>query len=108
MIDLKDLRENPEKYREGCRRKGARVDLDRILDLDSKRRSALAEQERLRSEQKALEKAVGQQIGKLSGELKKAEGAEKNRLQAELEALKNRPAALKALVTEAEAKVAAL
>ena len=31
MVDLKDLRENPDKYRRGAELKGVRVDIDEIL-----------------------------------------------------------------------------
>ena len=34
MIDLKDLRANPEKYRRGAAQKQQTVDLDRLLELD--------------------------------------------------------------------------
>ena len=35
MIDLKDLRENPEKYRTAAQQKRISVDIDRLLQLDS-------------------------------------------------------------------------
>ncbi len=109
MIDLKDLRENPGKYRDGCAKKQMPVDIDRILELDSKRRQALTEQERLRAEQRGIEKELGPQIGRLAGQLKKlggADGDEKQKLSAELDALKAKPAALKEKIAEAEARVA--
>ena len=34
MVDLKDLRENPDKYRRGAELKGVRVDIDAILRID--------------------------------------------------------------------------
>jgi seryl-tRNA synthetase len=61
MIDIKDLRENPDKYRKGAALKNVPVDIDAILKADAKRLSAQQEFERLRSEQN---KASGQ-IGKL-------------------------------------------
>jgi seryl-tRNA synthetase len=39
MIDLKDLRENPETYRRAAKLKRIDVDIDRLLELDAKRRS---------------------------------------------------------------------
>jgi hypothetical protein len=33
MIDLKDLRSNPEKYRTGAKLKGVDVDIDALLAL---------------------------------------------------------------------------
>ena len=91
MIDLRALRENPDRFREGCRLKGSDVDIDRLLALDAQKRDLSAETERLRAEQNALAKQVGPEIGKLSGQLKKAEGAERTRLDEQIAELKNRP-----------------
>ena len=42
MIDLRDLRENPERYRDSQRARGADVGLvDRIIEADESRRSRL-------------------------------------------------------------------
>ncbi|MFG0258457.1 MAG: serine--tRNA ligase [Phycisphaerales bacterium JB043] len=105
MIDLKDLRERPERYREGASRKRIDVDIDRILELDAQRREALRQQESLRAEQKKVEKELGPQIGKLSGALKKAEGEERERLERELEELRARPASYKERVQAFERRV---
>jgi seryl-tRNA synthetase len=51
MIDLKDLRDRPDVYRAGAERKHVNVDIDAILALDSDRRAAQLEFERLRAEQ---------------------------------------------------------
>lgn len=104
MIDLKSLRENPQRYKDGCLKKGfTAIDLDRILRLDEQRRKALTEMESLRAEQKRIEKDLGPQIGKLQGAIKKAAGDdERAALTAELDAMKARPAALKAQVTSFE------
>lgn len=108
MIDLKDLRENPAKYREGCKKKGMAVDVDRLLALDEQRRALTTERDNLRAEQGKVEKELGLQMGKLSGALKKAEGAEKAKLEAELEGLKAKPAAFKAKIQDLETKVQAV
>lgn len=108
MIDLKDLRERPERYREGCRKKGMSVDIDRLLSLDEQRRGFSTQRDNLRAEQGRVEKEVGPQIGRLAGAMKKAQGDERAKLEAELELLKGRPAALKAQVQELESKVAAI
>ncbi len=106
MIDAKALRDNPERFRLGCARKGFRVDIDRALALDEQRRALLTKMEALRAEQKRIEKDSGPQIGKLAGALKKAQGDEAQRLQKELDELKSRPAALKAQVTVCEGELA--
>ena len=59
MVDLKDLRENPDKYRRGAERKNVRVDVDAILRADEQRVSAQKEFERLRTEQNEASKLIG-------------------------------------------------
>ena len=108
MIDLKDLRENPGKYREGCRKKGMAVDIDRLLALDEQRRTLATQRDNLRAEQGKVEKEIGPQIGRLAGSIKKAEGAERAKLEAELEALKARPASFKAQSQELETRLQGL
>ncbi len=106
MIDLKDLRDNPARYREGCARKQMPVDIDRVLLLDASRRELLAEQEALRAEQNRLAKETGPRIGQLSGALKKAEGADKARIEAQIEEIKAAPARLKQQIHELEQRIA--
>ena len=60
MIDLRDLRENPERYRDSQRARGADVGLvDRIIEADESRRSRLQDFESLRAEQKSVSASVG-------------------------------------------------
>jgi seryl-tRNA synthetase len=109
MIDLKALRENPEKFKDGCRRKNFQIDIDHILTLDGRRRSLQSERERLRAEQGKVEKEIGPQIGKLAGGLKKAtDPEERARLQRELDDLKVKPAGYKAEITRLDAEIAQL
>src|SRR5690606_34790172 len=81
MIDLKDLRENPDRYREGAAKKGVAIDIDRLLTLDEQRRRIQTEQETLRAEQNRLAKEMGPQIGRIMGQLKKASGDERASLE---------------------------
>jgi seryl-tRNA synthetase len=108
MIDLKALREDPERFRLGAARKRIGVEIDRILDLDARRRELTVARDEARAEQKRIEKELGKEIGRLSGGLKKAKGAEHEAIQRELEAIKQRPAALKLKVQEAEEALAAV
>ena len=108
MIDLKALRENPEKYKVGAARKRTTVDIDQLLALDAQRRAALTEMENLRAEQRRIEKDSGPLIGKLSGAIKKAEGDEKAKLEAELAELRTKPMALKGQITALEGTIAEL
>lgn len=108
MIDLKDLRDNPGRYREGCEKKQIPVDIDRVLELDARRRALLSEQESLRAEQNRLAKETGPKIGQLMGRLKKAEGDEKAALEAEVEAIKAVPAQLKEQIQNLDEQIAAI
>jgi seryl-tRNA synthetase len=73
MIDLKDLRENPEKYRQGAKQKNIAVDIDAILSLDEQRLRAQQEFERARAEQNEASKV----IGKLKDPIEKKSAIEK-------------------------------
>jgi seryl-tRNA synthetase len=108
MIDLKDLRENPDTYRNGVRDKCMQVDIDRLLALDEARRAILTRMEHARSEQNKISKEVGPKIGQLKGKLKGAAGDEKDRLEIEIASLEAKPAELKALVIEEERHLAAI
>lgn len=59
MIDLKDLRANPDKYRTGARLKNVDVDVDAVLSLDEQARHAQNEFDRLKSEQNQLSQQIG-------------------------------------------------
>ncbi|MGW0037938.1 serine--tRNA ligase [Gordonia sp. NPDC003376] len=69
MIDLKILRDDPERVRVSQRARGEDPGLvDALLAADATRRSAIVEADSLRSEQKSL----GKQVGKASGDEKTA------------------------------------
>ena len=108
MIDLKDLRENPDRYREGVTAKNASVDIDRVLALDTERRRLQTEQEEARAEQKRLGKETGPQIGRLKGALKAAEGDDRARIEVEVAELEKRPIALKDRIHMLEAEIHAI
>ena len=74
------LRENPEKFRASQAARGADESVvDRVLEADSARRSAITEYETLRAEQKSFGKQVAQ-----------AQGEDKQRLLAEVKELAER------------------
>lgn len=108
MIDLRQLRENPDRFKAGAKAKNIHVEIDRLLAFDENRRALLTRIETLRAEQKKLEKESGPQIGKLAGALKKAAGDEAAALQRELDELKARPAHLKSEIAAIEPQLAAL
>ena len=63
MLDIKFIREHPDEVKEGCRKKGVDLDLDRLLEVDEKRRKVLMEVEGLRSQQKRMSKEIYQKKG---------------------------------------------
>ena len=48
MLDIKFIRDYPNLIKEGCRKKGVKVDIDQILELDKKRREVLKKIEEFR------------------------------------------------------------
>ena len=64
MIDLKQLRENPELFRASQKVRGEDPELvDKLLAADDLRRSAISEFESLRAKQNILSKSVGAATG---------------------------------------------
>ena len=106
MIDLKELRENPDRFRNGVRDKCMDVDIDRLIALDEARRAVLMRQENARAEQNRIGKESGARMGQLKGKLKSASDAEKPQLERELAELEAKPIALKAQVHECEVEMA--
>ena len=102
MIDIRLLREDPDRFRKGAEQKHIQVDIDAILDLDKRWRQLLAEQESLRAEQKRISKETGPRIGQLKGKLKKAAEEEKAAIEKELQDLQARPGELKKKIQELE------
>jgi seryl-tRNA synthetase len=54
MLDIKFIRENPDRVKQGCQNKQVKVDIDRLLDLDRKRRECLNKVESLRAEENRI------------------------------------------------------
>lgn len=73
MLDIKFLRQNPEKVREGIAKKQARVDMDHILELDEKKRDSLQRIETMRAEQKKLGREDIMRAQEIKMEIKKLE-----------------------------------
>ena len=49
MLDLRMIRQNPDKVREGLAKKGEAAPIDEVLALDEQRRSLLTEVEQLKA-----------------------------------------------------------
>ena len=59
MVDLKDLRDHPDKYRRGAELKGVKADIDALLAADGRRLAAQKEFEKYRAEQNEASKQIG-------------------------------------------------
>ncbi len=62
MLDIKYIRENPDKVKQGAEAKQVKVDIDRLLEVDQQRRELLQQIEKLKAEQNQ----ISGQGGKLS------------------------------------------
>ncbi len=94
MHDLRAMRQEEARFREGLSRRGASVDLDGILALDRRRRGLQTEAESLKSERNRLSKAIGK---------RRQAGEDTAASQAEVRAMGERIAALDAEAREVAA-----
>ena len=103
MIDIKVLREDPERVKASQRARGADESLvDQILSADSARRTALSHFEELRSQQKSVSKQVGAAMGQLNAARKRGEDV--TALEQQAEQAHTDAAALAAQVKSLEAQ----
>ena len=108
MLDIKFIRENEVDVRRACRVKDVSCDLDRLLEVDTRRRAIQQEADALRSQSRELSGQIGLYKNPKSQWFQKAlaEGrseselrAEGDRLQAESAAIRDR---IKTLEEEAK------
>ncbi len=66
MLDPRLLRDDPESIRTSLQRRGSDIDLDALIDLDTRHRATLSEAEALRARQKE----AGREIASLEGDAK--------------------------------------
>ena len=78
MLDIKLIRENPEKVKEACKNKQVVCDVDRILQLDQERRKLLQDIEGLKARQNKLGKADIAEAQGLKRQIKAQEPAFKS------------------------------
>ncbi|HEY7755801.1 MAG TPA: serine--tRNA ligase [Actinomycetota bacterium] len=83
MLDVRAVREDPERFRAGLARRNLGRAVDELLEADERRRSLTARVEELRAEQNRLSK----QIGGAEGDAKSALIAEVGGVSAELKEL---------------------
>lgn len=92
MLDLKFIRENPDAVKKGAQLKNMTVDVDRLLELDARKRAAQQKLQELQTEQNK----ASRELGPIMGQLKKEQDpAKKAELEQKAESLKARPAAIK-------------
>ena len=79
MLDIRFIRENPDAVKENIKKKfqDAKLPLvDEVIDLDAKRRAAIAEADQLRSNRNQLSKQVGMLMGQAKKDPSKLAEAE--------------------------------
>ena len=103
MLDLKLIRSDPDAVRAGLERRGAAGDLDRVVDLDARRREILPELEAARGERKEASEKIGE--AKREGREAEAEMEEVRALKGKMEGLE---AELESVEAELDGLVAAL
>ena len=101
MIDVRLLRTNPGLLRASLERRGAKVDLDHLTELDNRYRALLQEVEAERAEQNA----AGKGIAEATGPEKAGAIAEMKRLSDRLKQLEAELAEVKSLLDDALAEV---
>lgn len=98
MLDRKLVVEQSDLIKKNCQARGAHVDVDRLVDLESQRRKMLAEAQELNRQANEVSKSIGQaktsedrerlkEQGRLLREKKDAAQAEHDRLDAEVHQL---------------------
>ncbi|MCP4262068.1 MAG: serine--tRNA ligase, partial [Planctomycetes bacterium] len=58
MIDIKQIRENPEKFKKAAKDKHFNVDIDRLLDLDSRLLSMKKELQDISTDKNRIGKSI--------------------------------------------------
>jgi len=60
MLDIKFIRQNPDKVKEGCKAKQVKVDIDGLLEVDRKRREILQKTEEIRAQKNGASKQISE------------------------------------------------
>ena len=59
MLDIKVIRENPEKINELLKRRNPDLSIDKVLEIDEERRKIQYEADQLRAERKNISQKIG-------------------------------------------------
>ncbi|HTG47723.1 MAG TPA: serine--tRNA ligase [Actinomycetota bacterium] len=97
MLDIKQIREDPERFREALARRELGGAVDELLEADERRRTLTQRVEELRAAQNRASKAIG-----------RAEGDEKQRLIDEVAGVSAELKELEPQLDEAEARLSGL
>lgn len=62
MLAIKFIRSHPDIVKEGCAKKQVKVDIDKLLELDEKRRESLKEIESLRAKENRLSYLISKEV----------------------------------------------
>ena len=106
MLDIRFIRENPEAVKENIQKKfqDSKLPLvDEVIDLDAKRRAAIAEADQLRSNRNTLSKQIGVLMGQSKKDPSKLQEAEAVKAQVKEQA--DRLAELEKQENELEAEL---
>ena len=95
MLDIKLIRENPEKINELLKRRNPELSVDKVIEIDTERRKVQTEADELR----ALRKSESQKIGEL-----KKQGQDTTKVQEEVREIGDKIKALEEKETELDSK----
>jgi len=94
MFDVKYIIDNPEKIKEGAKKKGSKVDIDKIVELHNSRKDLLQKIEGLRATQ-----------NKVSKDIPGAKGDDKEKLLKEMTKIKEEQKELEPKIDELEKQI---
>lgn len=97
MFDVKYIIDNPEKIKEGAKKKGSKVNIDQIVELYNSRKELLQKTENLRATQ-----------NKVSKDIPAAQGTEKEKLLQDMTKIKEEQKELEPKIAELEEQIDAI
>ncbi len=96
MLDIRFIRENADTVKAAMANRNADVDIDALLDLDTRRRAIVAEAEELKAERNRISKSIGQMI---------KEGKDPEEIKAQVREMGDKISAFDEGLREIEAKL---
>ncbi len=96
MLDIRFIRENAEAVKTAMRNRNVDVDVDAVLELDSRRRAMVTEAEELKAERNRISKSIGLMI---------KEGKDPEEIKAQVREMGDRISALDEELREVDSKL---